>query len=1384
MRKVKLFFLSLMLVSLLWTPASEAVTIKGKPLSGIDDIVKTVTSSDFPEIQKHSILLFERFSYNGSTRYRPTIFTISNDGSVRKQHELAGYDINRSTESTAEHFVQKMSLAMPAKRFGQRRTVMLTMPGMHHPNNYEYSVYGFRTIETDGTEDSADISLVNPTDEFGEYGSNRIIWGNAAMTVKGLESKDVFVCLHSSHMAYPGNLYFKFFTSERNETGNVSREDLSVQGEDRLGWKLIDYSDGNRGAGVAAGDFDGDGYKDEVVVCFNDNYRIFTYLYKLTFEGGQASVKKIGHLRIHNTDSRGTPWEREHATPWGDWSMVANRQACPNVVVLDFNGDGKDEAAFVYKGFDANGKKMMEVCIARYDTSINPDGKDPNLYNMDSSTHPVDGERESACKVTKCDFDGDGKDELAILFFEEHDSALWPRLERWYCDDGKTPGEGQSDRKGSPIYPLPDASHKKGGSDTSVLGYSVHGDDYNRYYKIAEDFCITAGPIMGTKGAAKLAEDIVISHVNSDAGKVFVIPTQLDSSGKFAGFGDTKTIYNVSGADSARRGAVITGDFANESLMLSKSSHTVDDHDESYIVVLEAFPYHIDNVDIHGNLTSYPINYTFSGFTGDEGNGEMSVLYSKTQTSTTERDVSFVMASTTETIGLFGDAGPTIHSGLSFASTAANIAGNFDERIKSGAEVFDSIMDFVTDKIDETTTEGTKQTNQRQNTTTMRTDMWDAVYKYSAAQHIWRYKILNRPLPSWYVLGPKADMSSRDLKAESKDQYITFTIYDNAKPISAPSNQTDSYQPLHEEGNFFSYPSDVEAAETYNADGRLIDTEKSATWTKGIQTGEQVTFTKERIESLKYDDKIRRSPLSKLISAIATAFGADDPVKLPPYTSHNETSSKSFSTSEMIDFRLFGRSTEPGEYAGHTLHFIPYLAREGAMMVTMAVTLSKGSVSPLWGSNSLYSKLPDPALLLPGKYKRLGATLVTNDIPGAAMKMRGMRFYVESLDLHSDTDFLAGLTYKIRVPLYNASFLKTGSFDVRLSYAYVGRGEGMFDEERPYDTTQLTHIQTLSGITMGGWSNASSNSNKKWLEFTWKVPENAVTGDCVFYVQIDPGKQLPEVHESRMDSTGRILDSGGNNEGYFNFHITSLEDAQDLIARRKTRASVRASEVLSPRGTIYRVAGRNASGNAEGAVFSSESGIGKISAETTFDTIEGLDLLELLEVFGEGYSNGNSNEDILKANDDETYPLVIHITYEGDEYYPEAYFYGFNYKPGTQNGDFSEVDHSFMEYRMALVPHTTSTLVVNVSKKYMDYINGTGFEIVVPALSDSASIYTVSDDYAGSTGDDTGGDDSGEGGVTPITGIESSSGGCETGTGIFAALIFAGALLFRKQERR
>ena len=95
-----------------------------------------------------------------------------------------------------------------------------------------------------------------------------------------------------------------------------------------------------------------------------------------------------------------------------------------------------------------------------------------------------------------------------------------------------------------------------------------------------------------------------------------------------------------------------------------------------------------------------------------------------------------------------------------------------------------------------------------------------------------------------------------------------------------------------------------------------------------------------------------------------------------------------------------------------------------------------------------------------------------------------------------------------------------------------------------------------------------------------------------------------------------------------------------------------------------------------------------------------------------------------------------------------------------------------MDYRISLVPHTTTTVVMNIDKHYMDYVNGTGFEIVVPGLSDSEN-YRTESDINPETEPET----------EPVNRVGSSGGGCDTGFAVSGLVILMSALIFRKKSR-
>ncbi|MBQ7666252.1 MAG: hypothetical protein IJS42_06010, partial [Synergistaceae bacterium] len=1061
------------------------------------------------------------------------------------------------------------------------------------------------------------------------------------------------------------------------------------------------------------------------------------------------------------------------------WGLDEAHQSSVIALAGDFDGDGVQEAAVVTR---TNGLKNvdMRVKVFKYNSGGWTSGE-LTAYNDFLGT----------LKATRADLNGDGQDEIVILVIQDSGGTLYPRLEFWGFNRGS-------------ITPVRNAHCNKGGAgNTTLLGYSLGGNVYNESYKTAEDFSITAGPLTGTKGHIKLADDIAISHVNSDASRVFVIPSVLNASRDFIAFGDTKTVYNYVGSDSARRGALVTSDFANEVLMLGKPYHTIDDINKSYVTVIQALPYHIDNVPYNGTtLNRYPINYTFSGFEGDEGNGKMCVTYTNESTSTTETNVSFSTASTTETIEALGDVGPYVQGYLKFRATQANIAGNFDERIKAAGQFYTSIMDFVTDKLDSVATETNKSAEKKTEAKTMIAYAQDIISVYKAQQHIWRYKILNKPLPSWYRMGMKADFSSGDVKSDETEHYITFTLNDSNVKYDTTPERDNTYQARHEEGNFFSYPANLSQIEGYNSKGALAD-ETWRTWSKNAENSWTMEFKEEKIKSLGYDEEKKPSELSKTISGVKSVintvagwFGADEPFQeeapIPDSTTNNQTFSRGISTSEQIKVDLYGRSTNPGEEAGHEILTMPFLAHEGTLKVAHAVNLFEDARSRLWSSNSLYKKLPDPSLVLPHKYVRSGANLFPTDNNGAAMLMRGVRFYVPAIDLRSDRELVAGLTYEINVPIYNASFIDTGEFDITLSYAGadVSKKEDYFDIYNPASTMGvLQKIQTIS-TKLSGWPN-----NKGWATFTWTVPEDMKTRNYIFFVQIDPPNpehKINEVHESRLNADGSINDFCGNNEGYFNFSVISKEDLEE---KAKVKAAIKAGTYKPEHsdGVIYSAVYAKGQ-EVDGEVRPAAEIIDRSGNITVDISIEGygsdkevVDFIEALWLIAT----------IAKVSPDTVVQAECTVTYDGDEFYPEVYLNGCNLKPGTLDQvaerDYpveEEIANLFSTHRFSLVPHSTTTFMMNLKPGAIDFLNGAGFEFYVPELHAASVLAEIAESSKSESDtpeddtpeDDTPEDDTPEDDTSNVTRRKSSGGGCAMGFGALTLIALSGLILRVRRE--
>lgn len=92
-----------------------------------------------------------------------------------------------------------MDLAISNKRFGRWRNVVYTTSGAIAP----YGRYGYQTIDSQGTEDTAEIT--SPNHDF-MYQEQHQMWGIANLQVRGIEDKDVFVMAHTDKMDTTGSL--------------------------------------------------------------------------------------------------------------------------------------------------------------------------------------------------------------------------------------------------------------------------------------------------------------------------------------------------------------------------------------------------------------------------------------------------------------------------------------------------------------------------------------------------------------------------------------------------------------------------------------------------------------------------------------------------------------------------------------------------------------------------------------------------------------------------------------------------------------------------------------------------------------------------------------------------------------------------------------------------------------------------------------------------------------------------------------------------------------------------------------------------------------------------------------------------------------------------
>ena len=943
--------------------------------------------------------------------------------------------------------------------------------------------------------------------EGGVITDNPLVDVKGGMTVKGYDREVTAYLFRNGETI---NLYLGYIQIGSGDNWNETYSDYAVSGSwsGKTGGSdnVPKMFDGTVyfPVSMAVGDFDGDGYKNEIVVVFTNRVAVRYVVLQVThttdapdYSSFTVSTLNNGDVDSYNYYNSNNNWDTRYADRYLNMDGIScTYSLC--TVAGDFDGDGKDEFAIVWRDTSPDDDQFK---LPPHDSSLfcgytgkihlrtykwNGSGfqteEDVRVFDIlggrsDNDNRWNDIDLPLGVKAAVGDFDGDGRDDIAVLrvmlqytehYIYDHSSQhigfeysnfVFGAFVDWYSFDTnsiKPVYHGHSD--GSNPWNYGDNKNGWVGIRTTNIGmgtfndHGINGDDLNivrqiyyfapitgeqtgaqtPYPLIDREFDIIAGKFTGRIGTIATCDDLVIKYPQWTDGDGNKLRSHVALMTNIPGVSNWGTeVHEITAlTDRDHLLAFAKADYAEESVTLGDPVKTVDRSDLDYTAILQMMPYHVDNIKPDGSaLTEQPQNFTLLMDT--------QISYSNTSTSADTKSMNYSMTSTAETIfaldsSLTRGASSTFQGirGITSTFLGETPAG---KKIETVGKFWDKLKDTVT------TTTSTSNQNEKGYIMSIATqaNYLDTLYVNTSNRYIWRYPVDNPP--SWILDQTLGKYGSFDVsKAERKQTYITFAMSEPGIPTAVKGTNDSHYQPYHESGNLFSYPASLEQVEGYEGHTSLLGKDSSVTnrW-EGATIKETITLTNATTDQESTKKTNKAGVVTKFLSVIDNIFGSSF-ANIPYDTTSSFT--RNVSSKESITVNI------PPALSGaqFTAVFEPYLDVTGAMTVAFAVE-SFRNIDALWGGeNSLYSKKPDPSFLLPEKFHctslpqgnngNFGA-FSGNDNDFTALRGRGIRYTASDYDIESSNLLMNGVKYKITIPVYNASFVPAKPFKVRLSYS-------------------------------------------------------------------------------------------------------------------------------------------------------------------------------------------------------------------------------------------------------------------------------------------------------------------------------------------------------------